>query len=244
MPSNTLGFTGQEIVSRVVSYVGNTKLDFQTYVEQTLPLAEFRFAKAHDWRFLHKQNLPLAVTNGTSVYTLNTGNIGYNMAAEDVENIWDDTNGRLLFKTTLKDLRRVDPKHDDGTATDEIVMWAPVNDNDIEVYPPIFESVTLRVDGKITPNALSTLSNYPTVPYKYQEAFIEYVIALALDRENDDRASSKKAEAIELIKMDIRNDMSSLGDTENPRLRFPWEAWNDGIGGNPEQAWLNYLFRW
>lgn len=243
MPSSTLGFTGTEIVNKVISYVGNTKSDFQSYVEQLLPLAEFRFCKMHDWRFLNKQNLPLTVVNGTSEYTLNTGTIGYYMAADDVETIWDNTNGRVLKKVTLKDLRRFDPKKDDGSATDQPTHWAPVEDNKVEIYPPQFAGQTLRVDGKITPSALTTLSNYPTIPYKYQESFIEYVIAMALDRENDDRASTKKAEAVELIKLDIKNDVSSKGDIDSPRLRSEREAAVDGVGGSSEKDYFNYLFR-
>jgi hypothetical protein len=240
MPSSTSGFSGTEIVSRVLSYVGNSKTDFQTYVEQTLPLAEFRFCKSHTWRFLNKQNLSLSCTSGTNEYALESGTIGYYMAAEDVETIFDDTNGVVLQKVTLQDLRRMDPKVDDGSSTGRITHWAPLSDNRIVVYPKTFANVTLKVDGKITPSALSTLSNYPTIPYRYQESFIEYVIALALDREDDDRAASKKSEAMQLILEDIRADVRAQGGTELPRLRSMSEA--ALASGDLEQDYLNYLF--
>lgn len=224
--------------------MGNTTTAFQTYVEQTLPLAEFKFCKAHDWRFLYKQNLSLTVASGTQTYSLTTGTIGYYMAADDVQSIWDQTNGRVLKKVTLKDLRRLDPKLDNGSANDQIDMWAPVGDNEILVHPKIFSNTTLKIDGKITPAALTTLSNYPTIPYRYQESFIEYVIAMALDRESDDRAQVKKQEATSMIVADIRHDLAQLGDTEHPRIRHIFESDVDGVGGaDLERFYINWLFR-
>lgn len=244
MPSSTLGFTGTEIVSRVVNFVGNTTSQFQTFVEQTLPLAEFRYCKMHPWRFLYKQHLPLSVTNGTNVYSLDGTTLGYYMSADDVHTIFDETNGRVLRKIDLKDIRRLDPKSDDGTNIDDLTHWAPLNDNQIYLYPPIFATVTLRVDGWVTPNALTTLSNYPTVPYRYQEGFIEYVTAIALDRENDDRAGTKQQSALAMITSDIRADQHQNGETDLPRIRHWNEANVDGVGGadlaNFYISWLFY----
>lgn len=243
MPSSTLGFTGTEIVTRVINFIGNTTTAFQTYVEQTLPLAEFRFCKMHPWNFLYKQNLPLACTSGTDEYALDTGTIGYYMSSEDVHTIFDSTNGRVLAKRDLKQIRRLDPKRDDGSASDDITHWTDLSDNRILVYPRTFLNVTLRVDGWITPNALTTLSNHPTIPYKYQEAFIEYVIALALDRENDDRAAGKKQEALGLIRQDILSDQRGSGDVDNPRVMHWNESNVDGVGGSDmTDYYLNWLF--
>jgi hypothetical protein len=243
MPSSTLGFTGTEIVSRVISYVGNTSSVFQTYVENTLPLAEFRYCSMHPWKFLYKPNLSLSVVNGTDEYDLSVANIGYYMAAEDVHQIFDQTNGRVLAKSDLKDFRRLDPKHDDGSATDKVTMWAPLGDNRIILYPPTFASATLKIDGWISPGALTTLSNYPTIPFRYQEGFIEYVIAKALDRDNDDRAEAKKSEAMQLIMADVRKDMTQKGSVDLPRVRSWAEANVDGVGGADLQSlYLNYLF--
>lgn len=244
MPSNQYGFTGNEIVSRVVAYIGNVKQDFQTFLQQTLPLAEFKFCKMHDWRFLEKAELSLAITQGTTEYELTIATLGYNMAADDVQTITDEVNGRVLKKITLKDMRRFDPKNNDGTPSSQVTHWAPISDQRIKVYPPQFTTVTLKVDGKVTPGALSDLTQYPTIPYKYQETFIEYIIALMLDRENDDRAEQKKQDVLAMIKQDIQNDMSTIGDVDSPRLRSMREAYVDGVGGSAEKDWLNFLFRW
>lgn len=244
LPSDIFGFTGNEIVSRVLAYIGNSTNDIQTYVENSLPLAEFRFSKVHDWDFLHKTALSFAVTNGVSEYDLTVASLGFYMAASDVESVYDETNGRVLRKMTLKDIRRLDPKNDDGDPDRMATHWAPIGDNRIKIYPPEIETGTLKIDGKITPSALSTLTNFPTIPYRYQESFIEYIIALALDRENDDRAAPKKQEAIELIRSDVQDDLMSQGDIHDPRIRNINEAAVEGIGGSDLQSlYLDSLFR-
>jgi hypothetical protein len=241
MPNDTSGFTGNEIVSRVVKYVGNTTTEFQTYIQNTLPLAEFRFCKAHDWEFLHKTNLSLAVTNGTREYELSVANIGYYMSAENVESIYHEDKGVYLKRKNLQEIRRFDPQNDDGSATDTPTMWAPSGDNKILLWPPTFETSTLKIDGKVSPGALSTLTNFPTIPYRYQESFIEYVVAMALDRENDDRASSKKQEALALIREDIKDDLRQLSNVENPRIQSMREARFDGSGANLDGLFFGWL---
>lgn len=243
MPSSTTGFTGTEIVNRITAFIGNDKVDLRTYIEQSLPLAEFRFCKVHPWRFLFKKGLSLTVASGTNEYDLTVGTLGYYMSAEDIETISDETNGIVLKKVTLKDLRRLDPKVNDGSADDKLTYWAPLSDNRIMVYPKTFGVTTLKIDGKITPTALSTLTNYPTIPYRYQEGFIEYVLAMALKRENDDRADAVKAEAMNLIMEDVRDDLRSMGDVDQPRIRSAREADFDGIGGaDLESVYINSLF--
>ncbi len=236
MPNSTSGFTGNEIVSRIQSYIGNTSASFQTYMQQTLPLAEFRFCKMHDWRFLKKTGLSLTITAGTSEYDLSVANVGFYIAASDVESIFDETNGVYLKKVDLNQLRRLDPATDQGSATEGPRYWAEVGDNRIRIWPPEHESGTLKIDGKITPAAFDNLANPPTIPYRYQESFIEYVTAMALDRENDDRAQAKKSEAIQLIKADIQDDMYNSGGNDEPRIRSQFEKQGDGAG-SLDSAW-------
>lgn len=244
MPHSTSGFSGNEIVSYVRSWTGNPSSEFQTFIEQTLPLAEFRFCKAHDWKFLNKQNLSLTVVSGTNEYTLNTAAIGYEMSADDVKSILDTTRGIYLQRTTLETIRRMDTKQDDGSTTSDITHWAPVGDNTIVVHPKVFQTTTLKIDGKITPTALHTLTNYPTIPYKYQDSFIQYCLALSLKKENDDRADSEIQTAFALIKQDIANDMAGRASSaDEPRMKMWWEAGLDGVGGNLEQQFLDSLFR-
>jgi hypothetical protein len=243
MPNADTGFTGTEIVTYCKNWFGNASADFQTLAEQTLPLAEFRFCKAHDWKFLNKQNLSLTVTSGTDTYSLNISTLtaGY-MQADDVKSIWSPSKGNYLKQTTLETLRRMDAKQDDGTATSELSHWAPVGDNSIVVYPKTFSDTVLKVDGKITPAALLSMSSYPSIPFRYQDSFMAYVIALLAARENDDRAMALKQEAMMLIRQDIQDDLAKRASSaDEPRIKHMNEAALDGAG-NLEQAWIASLF--
>lgn len=233
MPNADTGFTGDEIVSHIVDHIGNTSSSFSTFVGNLLALAEFRYCKMHDWSFLSKRNRALTVVSGTDEYVLNTASIGFVMKAQNVKSIWSPTSGIYLKKCTLEDIRRMDVKQDDGSAASKLTHWAPVGDNEIIVYPKTFEDTELRIDGIITPSSLLTLSSYPTIPFYYQEGFIKYVLAQALERENDSRADATKQEAFLLIKQDIQDNMAQNGSSaDEPRIKHWMEAELDGIGGD------------
>lgn len=244
MPSNLYGFSGQDIVNRVINYTGNNTVAFATYVAQSIPLAEFRFCKIHPWRFLYKTNLKMTLQgDGREQYVLDSSTIGYYMTAEDVESITDEPNGRVIRKVTVKDIRRLDPMRRSGGTQDQVTHWAPTEDNKFLVYPVTFPSVQVTIDGWITPSPLTDLSQYPTIPYRYQEGFIRYIEALALDRENDDRAPVAKQEALNLIMQDVRDDIASLGDIDSTRIRHWGEANVDGVGGaDLASFYINTLF--
>jgi len=231
MITNAGGFTYQEIIDRVVSYIGNTSTDFATYIEETISLAEFRFCKAHDWSFLYKQGLSLTVTNGTSEYALSVGNIGFYMPITNVETIFSPAASLTLKRLDTTQVRRLDPETDDGESTSYPQVWSEGSgENSIIIWPPTFQNDTLKIDGKISPAVPTALSERPSIPFRYQESYIEYIKAVALDRENDDRASIKKQEALALIRADIQDDMRNLGDTENARIKHWREASQDGAG--------------
>jgi hypothetical protein len=233
LPDSTLGFTGTEIQARVVSYVGNDSDDFKAFIAESLPLAEFRFLKLHDWSFLRQQNFTLPIVNGTATYTLDGGNIteltgNQFIATHDIETIYDPTNGVVLRKMELPQIRRLDPENDDGGTGDHPFAWAPINNKDILLYKPVFKNGTLKIDAKTKIASMTTIGNTLTIPYKFQESYINYVIAIALDKENDDRFAAKKQEAMLQIREDIQDDMSSEGDVFEPRIKDAREAQLDG----------------
>lgn len=237
MPDSNLGFTGTEILARVVQYIGNDSDDFQAYITESLPLAEFRFLKLHDWSFLRQQNFTLPVVNGTDTYKLDGNTIteltgDQFIATHDIETIYDEENGIVLRKMELGQIRRIDPQNDDGGADDNPSIWAPVNNKEIRLYKPIFKNGTLKIDAKTKIASLTTLTNRLTIPYKFQESFINYVYAIALDRENDTRFAEKKQEAMFQIREDIQDDMSSEGDVLEPRIKDAREAALDGFSLN------------
>lgn len=228
--ANYTGFTYGQIVNHVANYVGNDSDEFKSYVQELITMAELRYFKMHDWSFLHKNNLPLQLVEGVNEYALDSSTIGFFMAAADVESIRCVESNRYLRKMDLTELRRMDPDSESGGNQSYPKAWATAGDNRIFVWPVTTKLVELKVDGKITPvlespdaSNLDFNANGPEIPLRYQEAFIEYVKAQALDRENDDRAPLKKQEALLLMRQDISADMQNLGDAENPRIRSMFE---------------------
>lgn len=240
MPSSTSGFTGDEIITYVKGFIGNQSSEFQTFLTSLLPLAEFRYCKMHDWNFLQKRNLSLTVASGTEEYTLNTAAIGFEMPAAQVKSVYCPASGIYLKKVGLDEIRRMDPDQNDGNSAAHLTHWAESGDNKIVVYPPTFADTTLKIDGEITPSALLTTSNYPTIPFRYQDAFIQTVLATALGKENDDRANAFKQEAIALMRADIATDLAQRASGGDPRIKSQAEQRLDGVSGNTDP--LNMLF--
>lgn len=211
------GFSYADIKNHVITYIGNNSTEFADYVDDLILMAEHRYFKMHDWSFTYKTNLSLAVNSSQNEYELSPATLGYFMAATDVENVRAQEDNVYLLKLDLAQLRRLDASMQYGSADMPPIYWATAGDNKIHLWPSKLKTGVLRLDGKITPSL--DLTGSPAIPMRYQEAFIEYVKALALDRENDDRAGVKKAEALALIRQDIQDDMRQLGDAENPRIK-------------------------
>jgi len=217
------GFNYGQIKDMIVSYIGKAPedLEFQRYMRQMIVLAEMRYYKMHDWSFLRKTDLSLSISTGTSEYDLafTVGPKNYTMAANEVETIRFEADNLVLKRVMLDEIRRLDP--------------AVAGQNRIRVWPPTTKNGTLKIDGKILPvlpdpndTVVSNFDNqYPDIPIRFQEGFIEYVKALALDRENDDRALNKKQEALTLILQDIQSDLEV-----DDRIRSMEEFRYDGIG--------------
>jgi hypothetical protein len=243
MASPVNGFTRDELVNHIKVYVGNTSQSFVTWLQDAVWMAEQRYCKANDWSFLRKKNLRLAVTSGTQYYKLEPSTIGFYMRATNVENVWSVEQGRYLKRVELEDIRRRDADENDGdSASGNLLLWAPAGgDNEIAVYPRIFSNLELRLDGIITPTPIMTGSAYFTIPVHYQDAFVEYVKALALDRENDARANAQKNAALAMIRQDIAADKANLGATDTPRIKDYWEQ---GIGGSPANDALYMALFW
>lgn len=228
-----LGYDGTEIIDRTVAFVGNKTDEFRDYVARSLPFAIQRYAKMHDWSFLFKYNLNLIITEGTNEYELNVANIGFKMSTDNVSKIYSEDLSQQVIKmdiTRLRDKRSF--YNSDGAAANGPENWAEIGDSRIVFGPELFETGEVKVDGKVDTTAFEIASAawdvgtnptaydavFPEIPFKYQEAFLEYVISLALDRENDDRASTKKQLVDALIKLDIQDDTRRAGDELSLRV--------------------------
>lgn len=231
------GFNYGQIKNMIVNYIGKAPEDtsFQDYVRQMLILAEMRYYKMHDWSFLRRTDLQLPTVVGQSEYDLNFNINGYDytMSANEIETVRAEADNLVLRRVMLDEIRRLDPDNNDGSSTDTPSYWAVVGQNRIRIWPPTTKVITLKIDGKVTPvlpdptdPVVSNFDNLaPQIPIRFQEGFIEYVKAMALDRENDDRALAKKQEALSLILQDIQSDLEV-----DDRIRSLEEFRYDGVG--------------
>lgn len=237
----TYGFTAKQIITRIQNYAGSSSTEFDEYVLNSINTAQFSFAKKHAWNYLFRTNIPLTLVNGTAEYELNIANTGFNIESGGIRSIFDPNNSRYLKKISHADMRRLDPNsNDDGVPT----SWAIAGDQKIVFYPPNLEATALLIDAQVQPTPVTNFESedpiaFPgarlDIPYKYQESFYVLMLAMVLDREDDDRANRKFDEARRLIREDIDNDMTALGDTEDPRIKHHYEAAADGnyIGIHP-----------
>lgn len=240
-----LGFDGTEFVNRAVAFVGNTSDSFREFSFKSLPFAIQRYARFHDWSFLFKYNLTLNVTQGTSEYDLNVANLGFKMDTDSVQTIYNPTNNCVVRKLDLTGYRSNSYYFNDIAGAEPVTaptVWAEVGANRIVLGPQLFETQELKVDGTIIPSAFATAAAnynistapdafdgvYPEIPFEYQETFFEYFLALCLDRENDDRAVSKKQLVAELINADIQHDLRRAGDQTGVRFKTIDELFYNG----------------
>jgi hypothetical protein len=235
------GFSAKQILDRVVSYVGNTSDNFRTYAQDTLNLAQFKYCNAHDWDFLNKTDLALTTDGVTTEYELDLTSIGYNIPASAVRQLWNPDGSKMLRKVESQTIRRIDPESDDGSDSTDLTHWAEIGEQRILLYPPLYKPTILRLDGKILPTPLTNFTSEDpsadvdarlTIPYRYQESFINYVEAICLDRENDDRWPAKRQLALQMIREDVQSDEFRLGDNMAPRIRH-WQE--QAFDGNAQQ---------
>lgn len=230
----TQGFDGTEIIDRTVAFVGNTTDGFRSFVAKSLPFAIQRYTRFHPWSFLYKYNLPLAVTQGTNEYDLSVANIGFKMDTDSVTAIYNSTDNLQIPKVDMNKFRSTPSLYNaSGDPATAPKVWAEIGSNRILLGPELFTSQTIRIDGYIQTSNFETAAAsydidsapdafdgiYPEIPYEYQEAFVEYVIALALDHEIDDRANVKKALVRDLVAKDIEYDLRRQGDQINLRFK-------------------------
>lgn len=231
------GFSAKQAIDLTIDYVGNCSADFEAYMQNIITIAQFRYCSLHDWSFLNKVDLPLVVDGVTTEYELDLTTIGFNMPASSVRQIWNPSGSHVLRKVESHVLRRVDPESDDGSSGTDVSHWAQIGDQRILLYSPVYKPTTLRVSGKTLPTPLTDFASIDpasdvaarlTIPYRYQESFLEYLRAVALDRENDDRAQAVKTSALQLVRQDMQYEEERLGDNTAPRIRHWSEQAVDG----------------
>lgn len=102
--------TRGNLIDRVVAILGDDSTEFRTYLETSFNHVLFSFFDMHDWNFKHKSGTFNTVA-GTESYNLATSSTDIR-SSQDVEVLYDSTNGTPITKVDLRDIRKHWPKED------------------------------------------------------------------------------------------------------------------------------------
>lgn len=102
--------TRGNLIDRCAAILGDTSTDFRTYLETSFNHVLFMFFDIHDWNFKHKSGT-FSTVAGTESYNLATSSADIR-SSQDVEVLYDTTNGRFIDKVDLRDIRKRWPKED------------------------------------------------------------------------------------------------------------------------------------
>lgn len=217
MPSATLGWTRDEIVTKVLDTMARpSDATLQARLQEDINFAQVRFWKMTDWRFAYKNGVAdtfrILMATGTSTYTLNTANCGYEARVTDLERAYFITTsfGKPLFKTDLRQIRLWDPARQSSGVPE---YYAASAHNSIEIWPIPSSTVNgeyLYFDGKVLPSFISTSGAYPTIPVEYQETFIQYLLVRAYSREGDPRQTTELQVFKDMLAADVRHDSKEV----------------------------------
>lgn len=113
--------TQGDMIDRIVTILGDTSTAFRTYLQESVPHVLHSLYDYHDWNFKHKTDTFNSVS-GTEEYDLSTPTPDLR-SSEDIELLYDKTNGVTLKKVDLKDIRRTYPKEDTSGTPQFYAPW-------------------------------------------------------------------------------------------------------------------------
>ena len=209
----------------IVGVIGNDSIQLRNYLATSFDHACFQLFDIHDWEFKHKSstfNTVVALDN----YDLSVSSPDIR-SSQDVECIWDFTNGRFLHKVDLRDIRKHWPKQN---TSDQPVYYAPwgettifVSDIPNGIYTINYLYICRYVPHTSESDDLQTTLGIP----QYLHYLIErMVLAEAMLFEDDQRRQALLEEIGDLTTPEtlifnaVRSDMRNL--ESGARFKF-WE---------------------
>lgn len=113
-----MALTRGNILDRIEGILGDDDTDFRTYLETSFNHCLHMLFDAHDWEWKHKDDY-FNTTSTTEMYDLSSNALVHSGAADirsaqDIEVMWDKTNGRFIKKVDLRDIRKHYPKSDNS----------------------------------------------------------------------------------------------------------------------------------
>ena len=232
-----MALTRGSIIDRVAAVLGDNSTDFRTYMETSFNHMLYALYDMHDWEWKHKDGT-FNTVSGTEEYNLLTSSPVIR-SAQDVEIIYDKTNGRVLNKLDMNNLRKRYPKEDESGQPTSFAVW---NRNEITLHPnpngiyvQKYLYLATATESTLDADTLNaTLGLPPYIHYLFEkmcmaEGMFQY----------DDNRRNKLLEEIEVLwkPRAIEADMKHL--ESNARFKF-WEEElaATGIGYD------DYLSRW
>lgn len=134
-----MSLTRGNIIDRCAAFTGDSSTEFRTYAETTLDSQLFVLWDLHDWEFKHKLGTFPTIAS-TETYNLSSG-ISDIRSAQDLELLYDSTNGRFLTKVELREIKKAFPKADQ---TNQPTCYAPWGTRTIYIHPIPDDAYTLK----------------------------------------------------------------------------------------------------
>ncbi len=213
--------TRGNILDRVASFLGNeSDTDFRTYLETSYNHMLYALWDAHDWEFTHKSGA-FSTIAGTESYDL-TSTVTDLRSANDIELLYDSTNGEWLRKRDLKAIRKTYPKAD---TSGKPKIYAPWGDKTIFLSDEpdgVFAMKTLHKALPTMPATdASALEDVSGVPLYIQYLFEKLCLAEGMAFYDDGRRTALLLEIdTRWLPKAIEADMRHL--EEGARFKF-WE---------------------
>lgn len=224
-----MSLTRGNIIDRVVRILGDTSTDFRTYLETCVDQMLFALWDRHDWNFKHKTGT-FNTVSGTESYNLASTSTDIR-SSQDVEVLYDTTNGRFLSKVDLHDIRKRFPKED---TSGQPIVYAPWGATTIFLSDEpngIFTMKYLYISVPTLPTSDShDLFTQCGLPAHTQYLFEKMVLAEGMLDYDDDRRNAMLQEINSLwLPNAIQADMRHL--ESNARFKF-WEEELAPSGGS------------
>jgi len=182
--------TRGNILDRVEGLLGNeTDTTARTWMETAYDNMLYALWDAHDWEFTHKQG-SFNTASGTEEYDLSSS-ITDIRSSNDLEVLYDSTNGTWLRKAELKNIRKTYPKQD---TSGKPTVYAPWGDKDIILTDEPNGTYAMKALYKALPTMPSSdssaLEAICGLPLYIQYLFEKMCIAEGMFFYDDDRRTA------------------------------------------------------
>ena len=237
-----MSLTRGNILDNAALILGDDSTEFRTHLASKLNSVLFAFYDMHDWEFKHKTGT-FATVSGTESYTLSTSSTDIR-SSQDLEVLYDTTNGRFLTKVDLRDIRKRWPKEDTSGKPQFYAPWGAktiiLSDEPDGIYTMKYLYLAKPTLPTADGNDLESVCGIPDYVHHIID---KMVLAEGMLKYDDSRRTALLQEIgtpqlqHSLIYLAVQADMKHLD--AGARFKF-WEEEVAATG----QSYNDYLRRW